>query len=64
MKLPVTSWVVFIHSQDVGTFTPKFPSCDEANEFANAMRLLNDNSVVSEPYPVVATKVIKEYVKN
>jgi hypothetical protein len=64
MKLPVTSWVVFIHNQDVGTFTPKFPSCDEANEFANAMRLLNDNSVVSEPYPVVATKVIKEYVKN
>jgi|DEB0MinimDraft_6_1074348.scaffolds.fasta_scaffold02658_4 hypothetical protein len=64
MKLPITSWVVFIHNQELGTFNPKFPTCDEANEFANAMRLLNDNCVVSEPYPVVMTKVVKEYVNH
>lgn len=64
MKLPITSWVVFVHNQDIGTFTPKFPTCDEANEFANAMRLLSENATVSEPYPVVATKTIKEYCNN
>ena len=64
MRLPVTSYVVFIHNEDTGTFTPKFASIDEAEEFANAMRLLSNDTTVSEPYPIVATKVVKEYVKH
>jgi len=56
MLLPITSWIVFIHNQDVGTFSPAFPDLDSAEDFANAMRLLIDNAAVSEPVPIQATK--------
>ena len=57
-------WVVLMHSSDVGTFAPYFQSIDEAEEFANAMRILTDDTAVSEPIPVVKTetKQITTYV--
>jgi len=58
MKLPVTSYVVFVHNEDIGTFAPAFPDIDTAEEFANAIRAVSDNLVVSEPNPVVATQAI------
>lgn len=58
MKLPVTSYVVFVHNEDIGTFAPAFPDIDTAEEFANAIRAISDNLVVSEPNPVVATQAI------
>jgi hypothetical protein len=64
MKLPVTTWVVMIHNQDVGTFAPAFPNLDEAEEFSNAMRLLNDNMAVSEPVPVVPTNTLRFTAKG
>lgn len=58
MKLPITSYVVFVHNEDIGTFAPAFPDLDTAEEFANALRAIADNLVVSEPNPVVATQAI------
>jgi hypothetical protein len=59
MKLPVTGYVVMMHSQDVGTFAPTFQTIDEAEEFSNAMRLVTDGVAISEPVPIVATQSIK-----
>lgn len=58
MKLPITSYVVFVHNEDIGTFAPAFPDIDTAEEFANAIRAITDNLVVSEPNPVIATQAI------
>ena len=58
MKLPITSYVVFVHNEDIGTFAPAFPDIDTAEEFANAIRAVADNLVVSEPNPVIATQAI------
>jgi len=58
MNLPITSYVVFIHNEDIGTFAPAFPDLDQAEEFANALRAVTNNLVVSEPNPVVATQNI------
>jgi hypothetical protein len=44
-----------MHNPDVGTFAPAFPNLDDAIEFSNAMRLINDNIAVAEPIPLVAT---------
>ena len=55
MKLPVTAYIVMMHNPDVGTFAPAFPNLDDAIEFSNAMRLINDNIAVAEPIPLVAT---------
>jgi hypothetical protein len=58
MKLPITGYVVFVHNEDIGTFAPAFPDIDTAEEFANAIRAITDNLVVSEPNPVIATQAI------
>jgi hypothetical protein len=58
MAFPVTSYVVFLHNGDAGTFAPAFPDLDSAEEFANAMRAITSNIVVSEPCPVLATQEI------
>lgn len=55
MKLPVTGYIVMMHNPDVGTFAPAFPNLDDAIEFSNAMRLINENIAVAEPVPLVAT---------
>ena len=55
MKLPVTAYIVMIHNPDVGTFAPAFPNLDDAIEFSNAMRLINDSLAVAEPVPLVST---------
>ena len=59
--LKTASWIVMMHNQGTGTFAPSFPTIDEAEEFANAMRLLTNNVAVSEPVPVVKTETIKLY---
>lgn len=58
MKFPITSWIVFMHNLDVGTFSPAFPDLDSAEEFSNAMRILLDNTAVSEPVPLMASQSI------
>ncbi len=58
MTLPITSYVVFVHNEDIGTFAPAFPDIDKAEEFANAIRAVANNLVVSEPNPVIATQGI------
>ena len=58
MAMPITSWIVFLYNQDLGAFTPAFPNLDEAEEFANAMRLASDRLVVSEPVPVTPVQQI------
>jgi hypothetical protein len=58
MKLPITSYVVFVYNEDIGTFAPAFPDIDSAEEFANAIRAITNNLVVSEPNPVIATQEI------
>lgn len=55
MKLPVTAYLVMIHHHDVGTFAPAFSNLDDAIEFSNAMRLINDQLSVAEPVPLVST---------
>jgi hypothetical protein len=55
MKLPVTAYIVMMHHADVGTFAPAFPNLDDAIEFSNAMRLVNDELCVAEPVPLVST---------
>lgn len=55
MKLPVTAYIVMIHHADVGTFAPAFPNLDDAIEFSNAMRLINDGLSVAEPVPLVSS---------
>lgn len=51
-------WVVLMHSPGVGTFAPYFTSIDEAEEFANSMRIITDDAAVSEPIPVVKTETV------
>jgi hypothetical protein len=55
MKLPVTAYIVMMHHADVGTFAPAFPNLDDAIEFSNAMRLINDGLSVAEPVPLVSS---------
>lgn len=62
--MKVTSWVVMMHSPGIGTWAPNFPSLDEAEEFANSMRLVTDNVSVSEPVPIVKTNTIKVYARE
>mgnify|MGYP005736289947 FL=1 len=57
--MPVSGYAVFIYNQDIGAFAPQFRTMDEAEEFANAMRLKTDLTV-SEPYPIIATHTNKE----
>lgn len=59
MKLPITTWVVMIHHQDVGTFAPAFSTMDEAEEFSNAIKMIINDSAVSEPVPIVPTQSLR-----
>jgi hypothetical protein len=56
MKLPVTAYLVLMHHQEAGTFSPAFPTLDEAEEFSNAMRAITNGLAVAEPIPMVATE--------
>jgi len=58
MRLPISTWVVFLFNQDLGTFSPAFPDLDSAEHFANSMRLACDSLAVSEPVPVTPTQQI------
>lgn len=62
MVLPVTGYIVMLHHQEVGTFAPAFPTLDEAEEFANAMRIATDGIAISEPVPLIPT--LKESTLN
>lgn len=56
--MTVTGWVVFVHSEKFGTFTPKFTTLSEAEEFSNTMKVLLNVSAISEPIPVVSEPTI------
>ena len=45
-----------LHKPGYGTYTPAFPSFEEAQDFSNAIRLMVETAAVSEPVAVVATK--------
>ena len=54
------SYCVFVRIEtegDTKVYTPFFPCMDEAEEYANSMRVLlpKENVIVTEPYPVVKT---------
>lgn len=59
MRLPISSYVVFIYNEDIGAFAPAFPDLDKAEEFANAMRLATSNLSVSEPVPVTVEQNLR-----
>lgn len=54
-------YVIFIRietKEDTKLYTPSFPTLDEAEVYANHMRLLlPKEAIVSEPYPVVNTEI-------
>ena len=57
MKFPVTGYVVFILYIDTNkTHMPQFKTMEEAELFANEMRIAANHCVISEPYPVVLTE--------
>ena len=58
MKFPITSYVVFVHSQTIGAHAPQFERIDEAEEFANSLRAAT-SLTVSEPIPVIMTEQVK-----
>ena len=58
MKFPITSYVVFVHTQTIGAHAPQFEKIDDAENFANAIRATTCLSV-SEPIPVIMTDEIK-----
>lgn len=55
MDLVATGYLVLMHNNDAGTFAPAFQTLDDAEEFANAMRLVTENIAISEPVPMVQT---------
>lgn len=63
MKFPVTSYVVFMYNEDIGSFAPAFPDLDSAENFSNAMRLATANLAISEPVPVTAEQRISVSVE-
>ena len=57
MAFPVTGYVVFILYIDTNqTHIPQFETMDEAELFANEMRVATSHCIISEPYPVVLTE--------
>ena len=57
MKFPVTGYVVFILYIDTNkTHNPQFQTLDEAELFANEMRIAANHCVISEPYHVWLTE--------
>ena len=63
MQFPVTGYVVFVYSEKIGAHAPQFKSMDEAESFANGVRVTT-NLTVSEPMPIVLTDQIKLPVKG
>ena len=55
MDLVATGYLVLMHHKEAGTFAPAFQSMDDAEEFANAMRLITEDIAISEPVPMVET---------
>lgn len=55
MDLLATGYLVLMHHCEAGTFAPAFQTMDEAENFANAMRLVTDDIAISEPVPIVHT---------
>lgn len=55
MDLVATGYLVLMHHNEGGTFAPAFQTLDDAEEFANAMRLFTDDIAISEPVPMVQT---------
>lgn len=53
MDLVATGYLVMMHHNEAGTFAPAFPTLDDAEEFANAMRLITEGIAISEPVPIV-----------
>ena len=39
MKFPVTGYVVFVYNDMIGAHAPQFKSMDEAESFANGVRV-------------------------
>ena len=58
MKFPITSYVVFVHSQTIGAHAPQFEKIDDAENFANSLRATT-SLTISEPIPVIMTEEIK-----
>ena len=63
MKFPVTGYVVFVYNDMIGAHAPQFKSMDEAESFANGVRVTT-NLTVSEPMPIVLTDQIKMPLKG
>ena len=63
MKFPITGYVVFVYNDMIGAHAPQFKSMDEAESFANGVRVTT-NITVSEPIPIVLTDQIKMPLKG
>ena len=63
MKFPITGYVVFVYNDMIGAHAPQFKSMDEAESFANGVRVTT-NLTVSEPIQIVLTDKIKMPVKG
>ena len=63
MTFPVTGYVVFAYNNKIGSHAPQFKSMDEAESFANSVRVTT-NLTVSEPMPIVLTDQIKMPLKG
>ena len=66
MNPSITQYMLFIYStveKKEVTFTPRFLSIDEANNFANLLRavLPKHGFIISEPYPIVKDSLEKEF---
>ena len=57
MAFPVTGYLVFILYIDTNkTHTPQFETMDDAELFANEMRVATSHCIISVRYPVVLTE--------
>ena len=63
MSFPVTGYVFFVYNDKIKSHAPQFKSMDEAESFANGVRVTT-NLTVSEPIPIVLTDQIKLPVKG
>ena len=63
MTFPVTGYVVFVYNDKIGSHAQQFKSMDEAESFANGVRVTT-NLTVSEPMPIVLTDQIKMPLKG
>ena len=63
MQFPVTGYVIFVYNDKIGAHAPQFKSIDEAESFANGVRVTT-NLTVSEPMPIVLTDQIKMPLKG